>query len=864
VVVSLPKGSAAGPSGWTFELITAAINGRPTGPVAALLVEMAQQAVAGTLCCRNLLTASRLIGLLKPDGGVRPIAIGEALYRLIGRLVLVADPVMASGNAAPYVGVHQFGVAYPGGVEAPVHAIRELHDSNRLRALVSLDWRNAFNSIDRVYMAHEINKRAPGLARLYAWSYRDDSLLILSYAFVEADLIASILSQSGVRQGDVLGPLFFSIGVATTMERLAALPSTHPWAYLDDILSAIAHSLTDEATRALIMLILSTAEDEGQKAGLTLNRAKSIIWAADADALRPAYADGNASDYGVATTGLKILGAPVGDRDFVDKSLELVVARASSALDRVAEAALPLQHKLLLLRQCVAQIPTFWTRAVPDSGPALAHWDAALRRRTGLLLGVEIAEGSHQETIARLPIRLGGLGLRSASESAPRAFAASVLFSAALAGERDVTFPCSEATAARLTAVLPELARTNACNDADTWERALSRSEFPLLDARQATGLQRDMQGRADTRTATRLRASIPTRLRSVFDDATAPGSGAWLTAIPADPTLVIPDGELSEVVRAKLLFTAANAALTCPACRATAIDQSHAWTCVSLSIMRTARHDTVVRRLESACRRERPIREFTLEAAPTGTTRGPRPTGSGSSAPSGNGVSTLHVDDDNGVIDDDGIDGEFSVSTSPFLADDLADGAVESGPGIEADHYIGDDGVEVGEGTADDGDVDDDDPEGEPDDDSRQPASAPAAAPRPHRSRGGLALSRPELHADLWLPATSTAVDVMVAAACRHGSMKALEWALARKISKYGPALRDRTIAVLVPFIVSPFGLLSQPARDFLKLALGGDDTPLAKLAKERQHITVATVWGTARLSHTWGVCIVLILGNM
>jgi hypothetical protein len=411
VVAALPKGSAAGPSGWTFKLITAAINGRPTGPVAALLVKMAQQAVAGTLCCRNLLTSSRLIGLLKPNRGVRPIAIGEALYRLIGRLVLVADPVMASGNAAPYVGVHQFGVAYPGGVEAPVHAIRELHDSNRLRALVSLDWRNAFNSIDHVYTAHEINKRAPGLARLYAWSYCDNSLLVLSYAFVEADLVASILSQSGMRQGDVLGPLFFSIGVAATMERLAALPSTHPWAYLDDILSAIAHGLTDEATRLLIMLILSMAEDEGHKAGLTLNRSKSIIWAANADTLRPACADGDTSDYGTATTGLKILGAPVGDRDFVDRSLESVVARASSALDRVADAALPLQHKLLLLRQCVAQIPTFWARAVPDSGLALAHWDAALRRRTGLLLGVEIADGSHQETIARLPIRLGGLGL---------------------------------------------------------------------------------------------------------------------------------------------------------------------------------------------------------------------------------------------------------------------------------------------------------------------------------------------------------------------------------------------------------------------------------------------------------------------
>jgi hypothetical protein len=120
-------------------------------------------------------------------------------------------------------------------------------------------------------------------------------------------------------------------------------------------------------------------------------------------------------------------------------------------------------------------------------------------------------------------------------------------------------------------------------------------------------------------------------------------------------------------------------------------------WMCVSLSIMRTARHDTVIHCLELACQCKCLIREFTLEAAPTGTTQGPRPTGSGSSALSSNSVSTLHVDDDDSVIDDDGIDGEFSVSTLLFLANDLADSAIKSSPSIKANHYIGDDSIKVG-----------------------------------------------------------------------------------------------------------------------------------------------------------------------
>jgi hypothetical protein len=177
--------------------------------------------------------------------------------------------------------------------------------------------------------------------------------------------------------------------------------------------------------------------------------------------------------------------------------------------------------------------------------------------------------------------------------------------------------------------------------------------------------------------------------------------------------------------------------------------------------------------------------------ATPTGTTQGPHQTGLGSSALSGNNVTTPHdnndnIDKDNDSIDAPGIDDEFSVSMSLFLANNLADGSVESGPSIKANCYIGNDNVKVGEGTANNNNNVNDNPKGKPDNNSHQPAPAPTAAPRPHCSLGGLALSRPELCADLWLPASSTAVNVMVTATCHHSSKKALKQASAHKISKY------------------------------------------------------------------------------
>jgi hypothetical protein len=158
---------------------------------------------------------------------------------VIGQLVLKTDKIMASSNTASYIGRHQYSVAYPGGVEAPVHVVCELHDSNELWALVLLDWHNAFNSIDRVHTAHCIAACAPSLMCLYEWSYHKDLLLILLLLFPLAGLIASILLQARVHQGDVLRPLFFSIGVAHILDTLADLPRGHLWAYLDDILYTV-------------------------------------------------------------------------------------------------------------------------------------------------------------------------------------------------------------------------------------------------------------------------------------------------------------------------------------------------------------------------------------------------------------------------------------------------------------------------------------------------------------------------------------------------------------------------------------------------------------------------------------------------
>jgi hypothetical protein len=371
-----------------------------------------------------------------------------------------------------------------------------------------------------------------------------------------------------------------------------------PQAYLNDIFITIPHSVTDAATKATVAATFTTAEHEGAAAGLQLNRCKSAVWAADAEALLPPHTTGAQEDIESCAPvheGLKILRAPMGSPAFIAKSLNGIIKCAIGTLNLIANAKLPLQHKLVLLQQCVAQIPTFWAHAMPNAGPALTIWDTALLRRTGALVGLNMQDSSLQANIMRLPVHLGSLGLQSMKDTAPQAFMASILFTTTLANARQSKLTCSASTAQRLRAALPKLARTNTCNNEAAWRRSITRGVFPDMDKLGTSQLQRVLQGMADSKSTHQTRRQVPFLFATIFKDTTTPGSSAWLAAIPSNPTLVLPDAELAEAMCIKLLTTMANVASVCPACHKTGINPSHTYTCISLSHLRMARHDVVI-----------------------------------------------------------------------------------------------------------------------------------------------------------------------------------------------------------------------------------------------------------------------------
>ena len=70
-----------------------------------------------------LLCGANLTPLRKPDGGVRPVAVGETLRRLAGKVLLSTG--VAKGQVASLAPV-QVGVGVPGAAEAVVIATQNL------------------------------------------------------------------------------------------------------------------------------------------------------------------------------------------------------------------------------------------------------------------------------------------------------------------------------------------------------------------------------------------------------------------------------------------------------------------------------------------------------------------------------------------------------------------------------------------------------------------------------------------------------------------------------------------------------------------------------------------------------------------
>ncbi|CAI7846276.1 unnamed protein product [Closterium sp. NIES-53] len=143
------RASAAGPSGWVTEHLRDTFLTEPS--CLSHLLEVFNQWVAGQVPerARPWLATSNLVGLSKPNGDVRPVAIGEVLPRILARALCISlRPAMVSY----FLPCNQLGAGTRGGAEILTHSFRSALATHPDWCALQIDVANAFNSFHRHVM----------------------------------------------------------------------------------------------------------------------------------------------------------------------------------------------------------------------------------------------------------------------------------------------------------------------------------------------------------------------------------------------------------------------------------------------------------------------------------------------------------------------------------------------------------------------------------------------------------------------------------------------------------------------------------------------------------------------------------------
>jgi len=665
-MVASDNGSAPGPSGYGSNYLSVLATDQHCVDALTFFI---QQIVNNRLpdVLRTLLTTCVLVSFVKDNGGRRPIAIGDVFYRMAARYAVS----LVSREVERKLSPHQYGVGSSDGCTQIVQSIQHVlsyshlihgqtpheHKSNcyldvrhlepspmtqRPMACLSIDMANAFNTIDRATILRILysDRTLRRCWRAVAFGYGKPSLLLMHTHDSVSDDAAFIESRTGVRQGDPLAALLFSLAMHDVYDALAKKVSAGCYAFIDD-----GHFI---GTIEECWLVWQSLPALLEPLGLSLNASKcelTCFWMQhiSQDLDKQALEKFRSSPLKINDSSLRLLGCVVAVDDKIasytlmhkhgsgssapdsDTNSSLRAAQ-QTALRRIPQ--LKKQTAMLALQRLSGIVINNQLRAMSPTA-TLEHarrYDKEVMRVAHALIGINKEDGQKYDVQIQSPLNMGGFGLTSAETIAPAAYIAgaentmrtSPAFATMWNGSEPLPtsspmYLALQESITRYNRLVSEL--TSGCDPKHASARDMpsllpnsAESFISYFKTNPSSAIQSSLVHRISTLSFI-ARISAAEKVGKTGHDTIArlqslreAGAALWLQTMPTEAGLTLSDSKWRWAARLRLGIPVVATRSACDRCKrmdAYTADSWHALSCTALSgRAMTDRHNNILVKL--------------------------------------------------------------------------------------------------------------------------------------------------------------------------------------------------------------------------------------------------------------------------
>ena len=343
--------------------------------------------------------------------GLRPIGVGEVLRRIAGKVVMS----VVKGDVLESTGSLQLCVGQDGGCEAAVHAMRMIFEEVDTEAVLLVDAANAFNSMNRNVMLHNIKQLCPAI---YMYSYNCYSTHARLFVLGGQELA----SKEGTTQGDPTAMALYGLGLIPFMDKISEnidASTSKQVAYADD--------LTGGGKLHTLRLWWDAVLQHGPKYGYYAEPSKSWLIVKQEN-LEEATKIFENSGVKITAQGKRHLGAVVGTNKFKNDFVKSQVDQWCDQIRKLATIAeTQPQSAYSAFTTGLRHRYSFFMRTIPDISELFKPLEDEIHHKLIPALTYGRQPTAEERELLSLPARLGGLGITNPVKSADQEYVNSQL-----------------------------------------------------------------------------------------------------------------------------------------------------------------------------------------------------------------------------------------------------------------------------------------------------------------------------------------------------------------------------------------------------------------------------------------------------